>query len=81
MDLAAFRKQRGLKQQDVADALGVSVPHVSQLEKGVVPFTLRLALQLEQWTEGSVAAVEVLPPEDAQLLSQVISRASAPPAG
>jgi len=61
----------------VADALGVSVPHVSQLETGAVPFTLRLALRLERWTEGVVSAVEVLPPEDAQLLTGAIKRATA----
>lgn len=75
MDLREYRRLRGLKQSDVADAFGVSVPHVSQLEGGVVPFTLRLALRIEAWSVGEILAVELLEPEDAALLTAAIVRA------
>ena len=81
MDLKAFRDSRGLSQQAAATELGLkSKSYLSMLEAGVVRATLRAALRIETWSGGTVRAVDLLNPEDAQLLSQVISRASAPPA-
>lgn len=81
MALEPYRRSRGLSQADVAEQLGLSsAGYVSRLERGSTPFPVRLALLVEAWSDGEVRAVDLLPPEDAQLLSQVISRASAPPA-
>jgi transcriptional regulator with XRE-family HTH domain len=74
--LAEYRKQRGLKQADVAAAHGVSVAHVSQLENKVVRFTIRLALEVEDWSGGEVPADELLEPDDAKLLRRHVELAN-----
>ncbi len=76
MDLATFRKQRGLTQDQLASELGfASKTYISQLETGAVPTPLRLALQIEVWSEGGLCALSLLTPEDAELLRAAIVRA------
>lgn len=69
MDLASFRKGRDLSQQQVADALGIrSKSYISALETGAETASLRLALQIEDWSEGKVPAETLLDPADRELL-------------
>ena len=82
MTLSDYRKQRGLSQSQTARELGLAnKASISLYESGSLAVPMKLALRIEAWSDGAVRAVDLLPPEDAQLLSQVISRASAPPAG
>lgn len=63
MTLADFRKSLGLSQEECAKALGLqSKGHISDVENGVKPASLRLALKIEKWSAGRVAA-ETLSPE------------------
>jgi transcriptional regulator with XRE-family HTH domain len=81
MDLAEFRKARGLNQDQLAEALGLtSKAYISQLETGAVPVPMRLALQIEEWSGGAVRAVDLLSPDDARLLRAAMERAPAIPA-
>ena len=70
MSLASFRKQLGLSQEDCAAALGLrGKGYLSALETGAAPMPLRLALRIEQWSDGTVPAESLLNPEDAALLA------------
>lgn len=81
MGLAEYRERRGLTQEAAAAELGLaSKGYFSSLESGRVSCPIKLALRIEAWSDGAVRAVDLLPPEDAQLLSQVVSRAHAPSA-
>lgn len=81
MRFSEYRKLRGLRLADVGEALGgLSVPHMSQLENGVVPFTLKLALLIEDWSDGAVRAVDLLREDDATLLGAAIARGVPQPA-
>ncbi len=75
--LVAMRKERGLTQQQFAAVLGVrSKVYVSQLENGVCPFTIELALKAERWVEGEIRAPDLLPLEQAELLQDAVARAA-----
>jgi transcriptional regulator with XRE-family HTH domain len=79
MDLAAYRLEKGLSQSQVAAALGIaSRGHICELEAGSRPFSIKLALKVERWSGGQVRAVDLLSPEDAQLLQAAIDAASTP---
>lgn len=72
MNLESFRKQRGLTQAQLAEALGIrSKSYISRLETGVGPEpSLRLALAIEKFTGGQVRAAD-LSSEAAQLGARI----------
>lgn len=68
-DLAAFRTARGLTQAQLAKELGLkSKGYLSVIERGEEPCPLKLALQIERWSLGSVPALSLVGFEDAKLL-------------
>ena len=76
MDLAAYRRSKGLSQAEVADALELqSKASISMIESGLRKATIRIALQIEHLTEGAVLAPSLLSDQDAQLLREAIVRA------
>lgn len=57
MNLADFRKSLGLSQEECARALGLqSKGHISDIENGVRGASLELAMRIERWSGGRVAA-------------------------
>lgn len=64
MTLAEFRKDKGLSQEEVANALGLkSKGHISDIERadsGRSP-SLELALRIEKWSGGKVPASSICP--------------------
>ena len=69
MKLESFRKSRGLTQLELARALGLrSKSYISRLETGAGPASLRLALRIEQFSDGQVRAADLCP-GDADLLT------------
>jgi transcriptional regulator with XRE-family HTH domain len=46
--LRAYREKKGLSQQEVADALGISRAMVGLLENGERPFTAEMAVLIEK---------------------------------
>ena len=78
MGLAEYRQGRALTQEAAAAELGLtSKGYFSSLERGRAIWPLRLALQVEVWSSGAVKAVDLLDPDDAELLAGVIKRAHA----
>jgi transcriptional regulator with XRE-family HTH domain len=78
MDLSAYRKLRGLSLEQVALELGLrSKGYFSRIESGAISTPLRLALQIEEWSNGQVPAAGLVSPEDAALLAKVRQRATA----
>lgn len=78
MDLRAFRELRGLSLQQVCDSIGLaSKGHLSDLETGATPWPIKLALEVEVWSRGAVAAVELVNASDALLLRAAIDNAKA----
>ena len=70
MDLASFRKTRRLSQLQCARALGLSSKgYFSRIENRKQPISLKLALKIQEWSEGEVTAAEILPPDRAALLA------------
>jgi len=68
--LTEYRNQRGISQQQLADALGIrSKGHISNIESGFEPAGMRLALQIEAWSDGAVPADSLLSEDDAKLLA------------
>lgn len=62
MDLATYRKSLGLSQEECAHALGVrSKGYISDIERGDRNASIRLALRIEAWSSGKVAAASVCP--------------------
>ena len=81
MNLAELRKLRGWSQQQLADELGIrSKGHVSNIESGAETAGLRLALQIEAWSNGEVPAASLLSPDDADLLAHHRRLSAAQPA-
>ena len=53
-DLERFMRAKGLTDESVADAVGVSRPYVTRLRQGKRSPSLELALKIEAWSEGKV---------------------------
>lgn len=65
MDLAAYRKSRGLSQAQVAVELGLSgKSYVSMLERRSRPVPVALALRIQRWSEGTVKATTLRPDDE-----------------
>lgn len=58
MRLGKYRALRGLTQQEVADAIGLSKSRVSEIEAGS-GCSLNTALKIEAWSKGAVRAVDL----------------------
>lgn len=64
MKLSEYRESRGLTQPAMAEALGLSAKSkglICQIEKGVKPASLKLALRIESWSDGKVPAASLCP--------------------
>lgn len=64
MDLATYRKRRGLSQEQCATELGLSPSSkgwISEIESGARPASLRLALKIQNWSSGEVLAAALCP--------------------
>lgn len=62
MDLAKYRSDRGLSQEDLAKALGLkSKGYISDIEAGKRRASPRLAVRIEKWSEGHVSAERLNP--------------------
>lgn len=64
MDLATFRKTKKLSQEQLATTLGLkpsSKGWISEIESGLRPASLRLALKIERWSGGKVKAATLSP--------------------
>jgi transcriptional regulator with XRE-family HTH domain len=62
MNLADFRSSLGLSQEECAKALGLrSKGHISSIENGARPASLKLAMKIERWSGGLVKAESISP--------------------
>ena len=81
MDLKSFRESRGLSLEQLAIALGLnSKGYLSEIEGGRKLVPIRLALQIEAWSDGALRATWLLNEADAALLEAAIARARLPEA-
>ena len=56
-ELVALRKKRGLTQRQVAEAMGVTQPYVSRIERGTGPIGLRVAAAYALAVGGRISVV------------------------
>lgn len=76
MDLASYRKELGLSQDELAPVLGLkSKGSLSAIETGAEKAGLELALRIQAWSAGRVRAAELRPD-----LADLIAEAARPPA-
>jgi transcriptional regulator with XRE-family HTH domain len=54
MKLSEFAEQNGLKYKFLAEKLGVTREYLYKIQSGERAPSLKLALQIEDWTEGQV---------------------------
>lgn len=65
MDLESYRKSLGLTQAAFAKALGLrSKGSISMIESGARPASFRLALKIQNFSEGAVSASTLRPDID-----------------
>ena len=53
-NLLKWRERRGMTQQELADAVGVSRPMIAQMERGTKCVSLQLAAQIAKVLECSI---------------------------
>lgn len=71
MNLVELRKQRNLSQEELGAVVGVrSKGRMSEIERGLRPASLSVALLIEAWSGGLISA-ESLSPKARELRSQV----------
>jgi len=58
-DLGHFMKARGVTDETVAAAVGVSRPYLTRLRQKKRTPSLALALKIEAWSEGNVAVADL----------------------
>ena len=69
MSLVTYRKSKGMTQAQFASAMGLrSKGHWSRVERGLESCPLKLALRIENESDGIVGAVTLVTPEEAALL-------------
>ena len=57
MDIKTLREQRGLSVGDLATILGMSSRgRLSEMERGIKPVPVHLALKIETWSGGLIKA-------------------------
>lgn len=77
MDLATYRRSKGLTQAQFARVAGLrSKGYLSRIETGSDKCPLKLALRLEDLSDGKIRAIELVSDEDADLLRRFIVRAT-----
>lgn len=59
MTLHEFIQKQGMTTSSVATALGVSQPYISRLLRGERTCSPRLAMRIEDWSGGKVAAANI----------------------
>ena len=80
MSLAAYRKSVGKTQAELARDLGLrSKGYLSHIETGGEPCPLKLALRIEDLSDGQVPALSLVDAPDAELLRRFIARACGNP--
>lgn len=73
-----YRRSRNLSQEQFASELGgLSKGYISRLETGRQAWPLRLALKVEDLSNGAVAALDIVEADDARLLTNFAERAIA----
>lgn len=75
MDLASFRKSRGLSLEECAKELGLSPTSkgwISEIERDRRDASLKLAMKIERWSKGAVKATSIC-----SLASQVAQQGEA----
>ncbi|MDP3494555.1 MAG: helix-turn-helix domain-containing protein [Hyphomonadaceae bacterium] len=60
MNIVQWRKQHGVTQDQMADAIGSSRPHLSKIERGTTEPSPDLARRIEAFTRGEVSAASLL---------------------
>lgn len=60
MTLHEFRTSKGWSLDAAADQLGLAKSYISELERGVKPWTLKAARKVEKATKGKLKAAELL---------------------
>lgn len=60
MDVDAYMASRGLKDGEVAAALGVNRTTVSRIRRGVKGAGLELSLRLVQWSRGEISHTDMI---------------------
>lgn len=71
MSLEEYRKSVGLTQAELAARLGLrSKGSIWMIESGHRPASIRVALQIQTWSNGVVPAAELVSAEDRLLLAQ-----------
>ncbi|MCA0366784.1 MAG: helix-turn-helix transcriptional regulator [Proteobacteria bacterium] len=83
MILAVFRESMGLTLEQCAVQLGLSRSSkswLSDIENGIRPASVRLALKIESWSEGKVSAASVCPGLGDHVAPAVAPSSLAPPA-
>lgn len=75
MSLADYRRSQGLTQAQFARAIGLrSKGYVSRLESGSEAFSLKVALKIEDHSDGKLPALSLVNDEDAALLRRFADR-------
>lgn len=80
MTFGEYRESREFSLEQCALALGLtegSKGYLSRLANGLDAWPIRLALEVEVWSRGAVAAVELVNASDALLLRAAIDNAKA----
>ena len=62
MRLREYMKRHGLRQVDVAQALGSYQANISELLSGKTPPKVETIQKIHAWTEGKVTANDLMPP-------------------
>jgi antitoxin CcdA len=60
MNIAEWRKSLGVTQDQLAEAVGTSRPHLSKVERGATEPSPDLARRIEAYTRGKVTAASLL---------------------
>jgi DNA-binding XRE family transcriptional regulator len=55
-EIKARRKEAGMSQSELADAIGMARETIGQMERGTAPIELRTALAIRHVTEGNIVA-------------------------
>jgi transcriptional regulator with XRE-family HTH domain len=75
--LRSVRRSHRLTQKQLAAALGLrSKGYISKLEGGLKPIPLRLALEIQRWSDGKLRAADLCP-DAAHLLGAPTGAAAA----
>lgn len=60
MTLQEYRQSKGWSLEEAATELGLVKSYISELERGVKPWTLKAARKVEEKTNGLIRAADLL---------------------